>query len=203
MVGLRQEGGSGGPSKDRRRRPRGGKKNKPHGDRDGGGAGGGGVQVDKAGGADGERKVNHDDLCLNCHQAGHWALDCPHPRRRQEKMAAWQGQVQAPPSDCMAEPSLGASQPCMVTRARARARRLSTTQSAYLISVISMGRDKQELRRKNLPSCSAVRKAPGHPLYLPCNPSSHHIIELHTFCHGFPPLTLSHISAFLILYYNK
>ena len=70
-----------GPSKDRRRRPRGGKKNKPCGDRDGGGAGGGGAQADKAGGADGERKANRDDLCLNYHQAGHWARDCPHPRR--------------------------------------------------------------------------------------------------------------------------
>ena len=77
-----------GPSKDKRRRPRGGKKNKPRGDRDGGGAGGGGAQADKAGGADGERKANRDDLCLNCHQAGHWARDCPHPRRNRERGGA-------------------------------------------------------------------------------------------------------------------
>jgi hypothetical protein len=50
-----------GPSKDRRRCPRGGKKNKTRGDRDGGGARG----------ADGERRANHNDLYLNCNQAGH------------------------------------------------------------------------------------------------------------------------------------
>jgi len=77
-----------GPSKDKRRRPRGGKKNKPRGDRDGGGADGGGAQADKAGGADGERKANRDDLCLNYHQGGHWARDCPHPRRNRERSAA-------------------------------------------------------------------------------------------------------------------
>jgi len=70
------------PSKDRCRRPRGGKKNKPKGgDRDGdrGRADRGGG--DKAGAAGGERRANRDDTCLNCNGAGHWARDCPHPRR--------------------------------------------------------------------------------------------------------------------------
>jgi hypothetical protein len=92
----------------------------------------------------------------------------------------------------MAEPSLGASQPCMVTRARSR--RLSTTQSAYLISVINTGRDKQELRRKTLLSCSAAGKAPSRPLSLPRNPSSHHNIWYSELVilqpHLLPPLPL-------------
>jgi hypothetical protein len=61
-----------GPSKDRHRHPRGGKKNKSCGDHDGGGAGDGGrAQADRAGGADGERRANRGDLCINCNRAGH------------------------------------------------------------------------------------------------------------------------------------
>ena len=45
------------------------------GERDGGGQGA------KAGGAGGDHKANRDDLCLNCRRSGHWAKDCPEPRR--------------------------------------------------------------------------------------------------------------------------
>jgi hypothetical protein len=63
-----EEEESAGSSKDCRRRPRDGKKNKPHCDRDGGGGGG---QADKAGGANDERRVNHDDLRLNYNCPSH------------------------------------------------------------------------------------------------------------------------------------
>jgi hypothetical protein len=40
---------------------------------------------DKAGAASGERKANRDDTYLNCNRVGHWARDCPHPRREREQ----------------------------------------------------------------------------------------------------------------------
>ena len=72
-------GGSASSSGEARRRPRGGRKQKGKtakgGERDGGGQGA------KAGGAGGDHKANRDDLCLNCRRPGHWAKDCPEPRR--------------------------------------------------------------------------------------------------------------------------
>ena len=74
-------------SKEHRQRPRGGKKQKPKGNRGKRGDRGGSGQGGKAGGAGGERKANHDDTCLNCHHAGHWAKDCPQPRRERGSAA--------------------------------------------------------------------------------------------------------------------
>ena len=58
------------------------------------GAGGGEHAADKAGAAGGERKANRDDTCLNCNHAGHWARDCPHPRRERERAGAANAQKQ-------------------------------------------------------------------------------------------------------------
>lgn len=74
---ARQEKGGNDSStcKEHHRRTCGGKKAKPKGDRDGGG------QAEKVGTAADECKANHDNTYLNCNHVGHWAKDCPYPRR--------------------------------------------------------------------------------------------------------------------------
>jgi hypothetical protein len=72
------DSGSTSSSKEPGRQPRGGRKQKPKGERDDRGDS---RQGEKAGSPDGERKVNRDNTCLNCHRTGHWVKDYPQPRR--------------------------------------------------------------------------------------------------------------------------
>ena len=72
-------GDSASSSGEARRRPRGGRNQK--GKTAKGGERGGGGHGAKAGGDGGDHKANRDDLCLNCRRPGHWAKDCPEPRR--------------------------------------------------------------------------------------------------------------------------
>ena len=75
------------------RRPRGGMKNKPKGDRAGGAADPGGGRGDHGGDAGGERRAGRDDTCHNCNRAGHWARDCPQPRRNRGAAHVAEGDV--------------------------------------------------------------------------------------------------------------
>jgi len=78
---------------ERWRSPRGGRKNKPKGDHDAGAGDSGGGRRDKGGDVGGDRRANRDDTCHDCNRAGHWAKDCPQPRRNRSAAHVTKGDV--------------------------------------------------------------------------------------------------------------
>ena len=91
-----RKGDSATMSKDgqeRRRRPRGGRKNKPKGNRACCTADPGGGRGDRGGDTGSERRAGRDDTCHNCNRAGHWAKDCPQPRRNRGAAHVAEGDV--------------------------------------------------------------------------------------------------------------
>jgi len=78
---------------ERRRRPRGSRKNKPKGDRAGGAADPGDGRGDRGGDTGGEHRAGRDDTYHICNRAGHWARDCPQPRRNRGAAHVAEGDV--------------------------------------------------------------------------------------------------------------